>query len=168
MNKGIFAVRRLARRSGTAAVASIEFGLMLPPFATLFLGIADFSFAYHDQMQLSSAMAASAQYAFTQGQTETGSTLTSDVQNFAIAVSAVPLTTSTVTVSYNNGLSGACYCVSSSGTYTSTTCGATCGDGSTSGKFLSISANFTYSPMFTPDKVFFGNPISQSVTVRLQ
>jgi Flp pilus assembly protein TadG len=142
-----------------------------PLFVALLLGVSDLTMAFHRQLQLSSALAAGAQYAFVHGQTETGSTLTTDVTNFVNAIS--PFTLTTVTSNYNNGLSTtSCYCVSgTTPTYSDTmTCGATCtdGSGSTAGKFVSISGKFTYTPLFSLDSAFFANPFTQTVTVRLQ
>jgi len=160
----------LGGKSGEAGVAAMEFGLLLPVLVVIFLGIADFSVAYHDQLQLSSALASAADYAFTQGQTESGSTLTTDVTNFVNTVSSIPLSAASAT--YNNGGSAtSCYCVTGSPpTYTETTCGATCtdGSGSTAGKYVSISASFSFTPLFPLQTVLFGNSYSQSVTVRLQ
>ncbi len=161
--------RGFARRSGTAGVATLEFGLMLPAFIELFLGVVDFSNAYHQQLQLSSTLAASAEYAFTQGQTDSGSTLETEVTSFASTVTGVSLTT--ITASYNNGGSATnCYCVTASpATYTQATCGSTCsGNNGTAGKFITITGSITYTALFTPNRVFFGSPMSQSVTVRLQ
>ncbi len=157
--------------SGRAGVAALEFALLVPVLAALFLGVADFSTAYHYQMQLSSALAAGAQYAFTKGQGESGTALTTDVTNFITSVSAVHL--SSVTASYNNGQSAtSCYCVSGSpAVYTGPlTCGTACtdGSGSTAGKYVSISGGFSYTAMFSVDQVFFANPLVQTVTVRLQ
>ncbi len=170
--------RRLSRRrpgslggkTGNTGIAAMEFGLLVPVLVVIFLGIVDFSVAYHDQLQLSSALASAADYAFTQGQTESGATLTTDVTNFVRTVSPIPL--SAVSATYNNGGSAtSCYCVSGSpSTYTQTTCGAACtdGSGSTAGKYISISASFSFTPLFPLQTVVFGNSYSQSVTVRLQ
>jgi Flp pilus assembly protein TadG len=160
-----------ARRSGNAGAAAVELALLAPAFVSLLVGVADFSMAYHDQLQLSSALAAGAEYAFTKGQTESGSTLSTDVTNFVTSVSPISLTS--VTASYNNGLSASsCYCVhGSTPSYTlSAACGTTCldGSGSTSGKYISIFASFTYTAIFTADQVFFSGPFTQTVTARLQ
>ncbi len=164
----------MATRGGgrrNAGVAAVELALVTPVFTMLLIGVADFSMAYHRLMQLSSALAAGAQYAFTKGQTDSGSTLTTEVKTFVNAVTAVSL--SSVTATYNNGLSAtSCYCVSGSGpTYSAAmTCGAACtdGSGSTAGKFISISGSFSYTALFSLDQVFFTNAFQQTVTVRLQ
>jgi Flp pilus assembly protein TadG len=170
-----------ARRNRNAGVAAIEFALLMPVLVMLFLGVADFSMAYHDQLQMSSALSAGAEYAFTQGQTESGSTLDTDVQTFVNSIISTNLknATATVTVYYNgasaDGVSTNCYCVNGSPpTYTSqgTTCGSSCSDasGSTGGKYVSINGSLTYTPMFSINTVFFAgiNPIKQTITVRLQ
>jgi Flp pilus assembly protein TadG len=159
----------LARR--TEGAAAVEFALVGPFLVFFFVGLADLSFAYHDQLQLSAALAAGAQYAFTKGQTESSSALPGDVTSFVNSISAVTLTS--VSASYNNGLSGSsCYCVKGSpAVYTGPlTCGSACtdGSGSTAGKYLSISASYAYTPMFSLDQAFLNSSFTQSVTVRLQ
>ncbi len=158
----------LAGKSGRAGIAALEFGLIVPLLIVMILGIADFSMVYHGQLQLSSALASGAQYAFARGQTETGTTLTTDVTGFVGSVS--PIALSTVSATYNNGAdSTQCFCISGSpATYASATCGAACADGSTAGKYVSITGAFTYSPMFLPATIFLGGTYAQTVTVRLQ
>lgn len=157
-----------AKTPPNAGAAAVELALVLPFYVVLLLGIADFGLAYHNELQLSAALAAGAHYAFRQGQTESGSTLTDDVTTFVSAISPVRLTS--VMASYNNGLTVTnCYCVSGTApVYAATTCGATCADGSTSGRFIAITASFTYTAMAVANRVFFASPLSQSVTVRLQ
>jgi len=164
-------MRTLANKRRKAGVMAVEFALAAPVFTLLLVVVADLSMAYHRLMQLSSTLAAGAQYAFAQGQTESGSTLTTDVSAFVSAVT--PITLASVTVKYNNSLSAtSCYCVNGSPpTYSSAmTCGATCtdGSGSTAGKFVSIAGSFNYTAVFPGDQVFFSNPYTQTVTVRLQ
>jgi Flp pilus assembly protein TadG len=163
------AVRLWRLDLGRAGVSSIELALVAPVFLVFFTGIADLSMIFHKQLQLSSALTAGGEYGFTAGQTESGSTLTADVINFVKTLTGSTL--SSVTASYNNGLVAAdYYCVSGSpavytGPYSS---GTTCADGSTAGKFLSLTGTFTYTAMFKADKTFFANSFSQTVTVRLQ
>jgi Flp pilus assembly protein TadG len=154
---------------GRAGVASVELGMVAPTLITLCVAITDFSVVYHKQLQLSSALTAAAEYAFARGQSETGTTLASDVGSFIQAVSAVSL--SSVTTNFNGGLvATGYYCVSGSpaiysGPYTS---GAACADGSTAGQFISISASYSYTPMFAANKAFLPGSYTQSVVVRLQ
>lgn len=159
----------LGGTSGKSGVAALEFGLLLPVLAVLFVGIVDFSMVYHDELQLASTLAAGAQYAFAKGQTESGTALTTDVSGFVTGMSAIPLVS--VGATYNNGGdAGSCYCVGGAPAAYSgpVTCGGACPDGSTAGKYVTLSAGFDYTPMFAADQVFFSNPMMQSVTVRLQ
>jgi Flp pilus assembly protein TadG len=167
----MFGLAKFARKSWNAGVAAMEFALLAPFLFALFAGVADFSIAYHYQMQVASALAAGAQYAFSQGQNESGSTLTNDVTSFVNKIS--PVTLSSVTASYNNGLdASSCYCVSGSPpAYTGpATCGSACSDGSgsTAGKYVSITGSFSYTPLFVLDQAFFSGAFSQTVTARLQ
>ncbi len=159
-------LKALAKSSG---VASVELGVAAPVLITLCVGVCDFSLVYHRQLQLSAVLGAGAEYAFTQGQSESGTTLTSDVTSFVQAISSISL--SSVNASYNGGnAAGNYYCVSGSpavfsGPYSS---GASCTDGSTAGKFISISASYTYTPLFSADTAFLPTTFTQSVIVRLQ
>jgi Flp pilus assembly protein TadG len=154
---------------GRAAVASLELAMVAPVLLLFFAGIADLSMIFHRQLQLSSVLTAGGEYGFTQGQSESGTTLTTDVINFVQALSGSTL--SSVTASYNNGLVAAdYYCVSGSpatspGPYAA---GTACADGSTAGKFLSVTGGFTYKPIFSGDQVFAAKSFSQTVVVRLQ
>jgi Flp pilus assembly protein TadG len=176
-------LRSLAGRRATAGVAALEFALVMPVLVWLFIGVADFSMAYHDELQLSSALSSGAQYAFTTAQTttQTVSTLTSAVTTFVNDVIALNLknaSNTTVSVVFNNNLTASsstlaaagCYCVSGSpATYTAATCKSTCADGSTAGTWLSITGTTTYTPLFSADAIFFqANGLSQTVTVRLE
>lgn len=156
---------------GRSGVAAMELGLVAPVLILLLVAMADFSVVFHKEMQLSAALAAGAEYAFTAGQTESGTALTTDVSNFVNTISAVTL--SSVSSSYNGGLIAAdYYCVKGSppvysGPFLS---GYPCtdGSGSTAGRYISISGSFTYTPIFKTDSKFLPTTFSQSVLVRLQ
>jgi len=157
------------RQWGRSGVASLELGLVAPTLITICIGIADFGIVYHKQLQLSSALAAGALYAFNKGQSESGTTLSNDVASFVQSISAVSL--SSVTSSVNGGnVATSYYCVSGnpatySGPYSA---GASCADGSTAGQFISISATYSYSPIFRANKAFLPGSFTQSVITRLQ
>jgi len=152
-------------------VASLELALVTPVLIMFAVAMADCSVVYHKQLQLSAALQAGAEYAFTLGQSESGTTLTSAVTSFVQTISAVSL--SSVTATYNGGLVAAdYYCVTGSPPVFSGpfAAGAACtdGSGSTAGRYISITGNFTYTPMFKADDALFPHPISQTVMVRLQ
>jgi Flp pilus assembly protein TadG len=161
---GIF--NSTSRRDGVAAV---ELGIVAPMLITLCLGISDFSVVYHKQLQLSQALTAGGEYAFNKGQNESGSALTTDVASFVQTISGV--TPSSVQATINGGLVAAdFYCVSGSPpTYTGPyTAGAACTDGSTAGQFISITASYTYTPIFRANKAFLPSTFTQTILVRLQ
>ena len=162
----------LAGPRGRRGVAALELALILPVLVPLLLGVADFSMAYHRQLQLSATLAAGAEYAFSKGQNEVGTSLDNDVTTFVNAVT--PVTLKALSVTYNNGDSSTtnCYCVDgATPAYTGpVTCGAACSDGSgsTAGKYLAISGTVSYSPLFSVDSVIFPTSFTQNVMVRLQ
>ncbi len=154
-------------RSGTAA---LEMGIIAPLLVALSAGISDFSLVYHKQLQLSSALAAAGEYGFNKGQSETGTTLTTDISTFLTTIS--PFTFSaTPTVTYYGGTtSTSYYCVSTSGVFTTNyTKGEACTDGSggIAGQYVTISASFTYSPVFPVDKAWMPKTYTQKVIVPL-
>jgi Flp pilus assembly protein TadG len=57
---------------GNSASASVELAMVTPVFVLFSAAIADFSLAYHQQLQLASALSAGAEYAFTTGQSNRG------------------------------------------------------------------------------------------------
>jgi len=154
---------------GRTGSASVELALLAPMFLLFFTGITDLSMIFHKQLQLSAVLTAGGEYGFTAGQSETGTALATDVVNFVKTLSGNTLTT--VTATYNNGLVAAdYYCVSGSpaaysGPYAA---GTLCADGSTAGKFLSITGAFAYTAMFGADAAFASKTFSQTVVVRLQ
>jgi Flp pilus assembly protein TadG len=159
-----------ARRSRNAGVAATEFALVAPFFVAIIVAITDFTMVYHQQLQLGSVLAAAAEYGFSQGQTLSGSTLTTAITTFISAVT--PITLHTVSASYNNSDASGCYCVSGSpAAFTGPlTCGATCtdGSGSTAGQYIVISASFSYAALFPPDQAMFASSYSQTVLARLK
>jgi Flp pilus assembly protein TadG len=159
----------LGRRPPDAGVAAMELGMVAPVLVALCMGIWDFGRVYMAQLQLSTALASGTEFAFAQGQSASGTALTTAVQSFVQTVSPVSL--STIAVSYNNGLGASnYYCVSGApATYTLATSSTTaCADGSMPGKFVSISGSFTFSPLFAPDQFLLPSTVTQSVVVRVQ
>jgi Flp pilus assembly protein TadG len=161
---GIFNSR--SRRDGIAAV---ELGLAAPILISLCIGISDFSVVYHKQLQLSSALTAAGEYAFNKGQSESGTTLTSDVTSFLQNASWVTLSAVQVTIN-GGGVASDDYCASGSpavfsGPYSP---GFVCPDGSTAGQFISLSASYTYTPTFRANTAFLPHSFTQTLLVRLQ
>lgn len=152
---------RLAKfASDQQGVALLEFSLLAPILALLCVGAIDFGLAFASQMQLAAAVEEGAQYAFVTGPTVQPATVQSIVQT------ASPLSAVTAAVTYNQT---ACYCPAGAPpVLAAQTCGQPCADGSMPGKFLSISADYTYSPIF-PAYGLIANPkMTQAATVRVQ
>ncbi len=162
-------IRPRATPFGSSAVAAVEMALIAPVLIALSAGISDCSLAFHEKLQLSSVLTASAEYAFNKGQSETGSTLTADVTSFINKTSPIALSPLTVTM-YGGTTSTSYYCVSTTGVFTSSyTKGAACTDGSgaVAGQFIAISGSFAYKAAFPVDKGFMPTSFTQSVIVRL-
>ena len=168
-----FALSRLILRRSDGA-AALEFAILAPVFAVTLIAIVDFAFAFYSKLQLASAVAAGAQYAYVNGQSLTSSTASAFITNVQTVVGgASALTISSPTVYYNNVASGAnannCYCISNTGTWTTGTCGAACSvNGPTAGKYVSISANYTYTPIFPTDRYISSGTITEAALIRVQ
>jgi Flp pilus assembly protein TadG len=153
-------------RSGTAA---IELGIIAPVLVALSAGISDFSLVYHKELQLSSTLSSAGEYAFNKGQSETGSTLTTDVTTFVTTITPTPLSALTITY-YGGTTATSYYCVSTTGALTANyTKGEACtdGSGSVAGQFITISGSFAYSAVFPVDSAWLPKTYTQAVIVRL-
>ncbi|HMA48335.1 MAG TPA: TadE/TadG family type IV pilus assembly protein [Magnetospirillaceae bacterium] len=140
-------------------VAFVEFALLAPVFALLTVAAIDFGLAFAAKLNLAAAVAEGAQYAFLNG----GNVQAARVQT--VVQSAIALSPVSATVTYD----GACYCVTGSPPARSAqTCGVPCPNGAPPGKYLDISASYTYQPIF-PSYALVSNPhLTETVTVRVQ
>lgn len=165
-----------ARKHARSGTAAMELALVMPVLVPMILGITDLSFAYEDQLQLTAVINAGAQYAFKQGQNatmESGTLVTNVTALVTGAMANASLPGAQVTVTLNDGLdattmkmgSPTCYCLNVWAA--SATCGSICADNSTAGVWLTITASFTYTPILSFAAMVIPNPLSQSVTVRL-
>ncbi len=151
-------------RRNRRAVAALEFGLALPFLIFVFAGVIDFGFAQWNRSAMSTAVADGAYYAFRTGPGVTAANVKTMVQN------ASPI--SSVTVPTINA--PACYCISGAAapaTMSSATCGNTCPDGTTAGKYIIITADYTLTSFFPANSwinFLHGGAIQDSATVRLQ
>lgn len=153
-------IRRTGLACDESGVALIEFALLAPILALLCVGIIDLGLAFASQLQLAAAVGEGAQYAFLTG----GGVQAAAVQTVVQKATALAGVTATVNYSPNS-----CYCPTGTPpALSSQTCGAPCADGTLPGKYLSISAAYTYSPIF-PGYTLIANPgLVESVTVRVQ
>ncbi len=159
-------------RRDARGVAAVEFALFVPLLGLVVTCLSDASIAYHAKMQVSEAVDAGVQYALLNGQSISGSPTAFD-QNLQTFVAQIGnLQASAVQIAYNNNLSATqCYCVTgATATFSGPfTCGSTCsGSSMTAGKFVSITATYTYHPIFAADRFFTGGPLTETSLVRLQ
>jgi Flp pilus assembly protein TadG len=172
MRLTIEALRRRWSRPHNRAVAAVEFGLLAPTFVMVFAGTVTVGDAISVQLRLDGAVAAGINYAIVNenlAESTDGQTLASAIANL-VSTSAGG-TAANVTVVVNNGptatiTSGTLtttgtatnadlfYCLTGSpsgwtwGTGVSTIGGA-CTGGGTYGKFVTITASYSFTPFFT-------------------
>ena len=184
----IHAARRWRRdRSGAAAV---EFSLLLPAFCVILVGSADLGAVLYTKFKLNSAVSAAANYAIVKAENVNGTSGQSLANSLAAILSGANTSaTTTGTIVVNNGPSAtvmasgttssgtaananSCYCPTLSGGTLSwggaQTCGATCAGGAIAGKYVSVTAQQTYTPHFSNYGVVQNNSISARAVVQVQ
>ena len=150
-------------------VAVLEFALVVPVLLTIFAGLSDFLLAFSDRIQLASAVAGGASYAFNQGQNVSGT---------AQAVSATDVKTKILSsinlpnVSVNvTGPSLDCISNSSSvppvATLTAATAGTACPNGRSPATYVVIRASYTYNPMMPFYSTLSSTALTENAVVRL-
>ena len=160
-------------RRGREAASALELAILAPVFIMLLIGIVDFSFAFYSRLQLAAAIATGLEYAYTDGQNLTSSTVAAYLGDVGGVVrNSSSLTLNTATVLFNNASDnsnfGSCYCISNAGTWTKTNCGTSCStNGPTAGKFVTITATYVYQPIFASPFLGAGT-LSDSALARIQ
>ncbi len=167
-------IRRLGR--DTRGVATIEFAAWSAVFFMGMLIALDFGMWRTYQLRLSSAVEQGSMMAFKNRATLNGAD-TDAIKAYIIAAAHVPTGDVTVQATCANGTaSGACVatgrqcaCISgSTPTYVAAACGAACGDSTTAGYYLTISATVPYTPVVVANAALTGKTMADKVTVRLQ
>jgi len=171
-------------------VAAIEFALVTPLFCLLLAGVVDLGGALYTKFKLDSAVTAGANFAQINAAnvgSANGQTLANNIAaivessegsswaNDTVVVNDGPTTTISSGTSTTSGTASnadACYCptgTASSATWgSSTTCGSACAGGGYAGKFVVITANQTYTPIFTNYGIVHDNTIATSAMVQVQ
>ncbi len=151
-------------------IAALEFALLTPLFLIILAGVVDLGGVVSTRFRLDTAVAAASNYVLvnsTQVTSTAGATLasnlalivttseTSTAANATVVVNNGPTVTSsggTNTPSGTAGNADLCYCPTGSPTSltwgTSVTCGSACTGGGLAGKFVLVTATYTYSPVF--------------------
>jgi Flp pilus assembly protein TadG len=170
-------------------VAAVEFAILVPIFALIFAGVADFGGVLYTQFRLSAAVSAGANYAMVNAanvSSTSGATLASNIaqvvesnagSNWAnddIVVNNGPsnsMTSGSPTTGGTASNADSCYCPTISGTFTwgsAQTCGVACSGGGIAGKFVTITATHTYTPIFSTYGIVTNGTITASSAVETQ
>jgi Flp pilus assembly protein TadG len=183
--------RTLRLGEDSAGVAAVEFALILPVFGVLLAGVVDLGNVLYTRFRLDSAVSAAADYvevnaasvSSTGGATLAGNaaTIVQSSQGSSWANASVTINNGPVaTINNGNTTAGgtaanadSCYCPTYSGGTTSwggaVACGSACPSGSmTAGKFVTITASRTYTPLFSTYGIVQNGTISSSATVETQ
>jgi Flp pilus assembly protein TadG len=172
-----------------SAIAAIEFAFMMPVFLILFVGIVDIGMMLVQDYRLDQAVAAGEEYAAINGPTinQTGdpglaSSIASAVENangtgwandVVVVNNGETATVTSGSLSTSGTANGTlCYCPSGSPPNwswgSSTTCGATCAGGGTAGKFVTITATASYTPLLGLYNFIHNGTLRQSAVVETQ
>jgi Flp pilus assembly protein TadG len=175
-------------RQGTAAV---ELALVAPMLLTLVAGIIDFARVYHDEIELSSAVAAAAQYALNNASSINSTSVTSLAATLSgIVANSNGSAWAGATVTVNDGATSAvtggttsssgtpanansCWCPTVAPAATSpfgtvATCGSTCTGGTLAGKFVTITGTRIFSAIFGNYGLISNKTLHQSTIVQTQ
>jgi Flp pilus assembly protein TadG len=186
-------LRRLKELTPTrhnAGIAAMEFAMVTPIFAIILAGVADLGGLVTTRFRLDTAVAAASNYVLVHG------TQVSSTNGAALATSASTIvttsdtaTTANGTVVINNGptvtvASGTstssgtasnadlCYCPTGSPSSltwgAAVACGSTCTGGGLAGKFVLITANYTYTAIFTNYSFINGGVVNSGALVQVQ
>jgi Flp pilus assembly protein TadG len=173
-------------------IASVEFAMLAPMFCLLLAGVVDLGGALFTKFKLDAAVTAGANFAqvnATNVSSANGQTLASNIAtvvetsqgaawaNDAVVVNDGPSTTVTSGSASNSGTASnadLCYCPSGTpGSFTwgsSTSCGTACPGSNTgfAGKFVTITASETYTPIFSSYGIVQNDTINASAAVQVQ
>ncbi|MGE0668961.1 MAG: TadE/TadG family type IV pilus assembly protein [Sphingomonadales bacterium] len=160
--------RRLvhAFRRDRRGVAAIEFAFVVPILALIMVAMIDFGLVLYVRFTLNENVSASANYAIVGASSVTSTGGAALATNLVAIIPTAVNVTATVnngpTVTRTNGTSSSsgtasnadsCYCPTVSGSTvtwgSAVTCKSACGSGGLAGKFVSINASTSHTPLFS-------------------
>ena len=183
------APRWLAALANNKGIAAVEFALLMPVFGLILAGIADVGGVLLTRFRLDAAVSAGANYAMVNAasvSSTSGATLASSISTVvannagstwgddAIVVNNGPSQTITGGASTSGGSAAnadSCYCPTISPSFAwgaAVTCASACSGGGIAGKFVTITATRTYTPMFSGYGLVTNNTISVTTSVQTQ
>ena len=176
--------RRVRTAAGSnAGIAAVEFAFLAPVFLVLLMGSVDIGQLLYNYYQLDQAVAAGAQYAALNATNVTstnGAALANSIATVVASANGSGWANDTVVVnngpwvSYTSGRStsggtaanaDSCYCPTGSPLSwgSSMSCGAACTGSGQSGKFVTVTASYNYSPIFA---LIGSSSLTQSAVVQ--
>jgi Flp pilus assembly protein TadG len=180
-------LRRHRRFSlGVAGVAAMELAMIAPAFSTLLIMFVDVGKAYHQQVQIDSAVSNGAEFAYLGAQNGTAvATIMSELPTEVVAASSSLLSASNVSIYINNNQVTAsttssqmstwwgqkCCLSGGAGSAVSWSCSSTttsCADTSNPGVYVTVSASLPFTPYFPLDAKMTGKTLVSSITARVQ
>ena len=188
-----FPHRKVAFFGANAGIAAIEFAFVVPIFLVLLMGAVDMGQMLYAYYKLDQAVAAGSQYAILNSSSVSstgGAALASNIAtivesangsawaNDSIVVNNGPSATATngtITTGGTAGNADSCYCPSGSPPSWSwgnaKSCNASCAGGGgsgISGKFVTITASYAYTPIIKIYSFLNNSTLSQSAMVQTQ
>ncbi len=140
----------LKDRRGASAV---EFALLLPPLVALFIGVVDYGALTYQQMEVSAAAHAGADYAYHNG-----------FNASAIGTAVTSATSLTVSASPAPAQETACV---TNGAIVATN-GSSCPSGGSPGTYVTVNAQATFTPIVAWASFAFPSTISAQAMVRIR
>ncbi|WP_420963562.1 TadE/TadG family type IV pilus assembly protein [Brucella sp. IR073] len=180
-------VRRFLVREKDGASA-VEFAVIAPVFVLILAGSLDLGMVIYARFKLDSAVSSGASYALTNASMVT-STQGNDLANKIAALIAARASNATASVTVNNGpnanfengiikasrqsqAADRCYCPTGNAQSlvwgAEKQCGAVCPDGARAGKFVAISVEQPYQPIFSGYGFIDDDTISSATVVRTE
>ncbi len=153
------AVAPMVKNAGTYArlvsaecgAAAIEFGLIASFLSLLLIAVTDLGMGFWQKTQVGNAARAGAQYAIAKG------------WNQSAITTAVTSATGLSTIQASPTPTQSCGCPNVSSGITAATCGTSCTGGGTAGTYVTVSAQASYSTLFTYPG--FSNPRNSTASV---
>jgi Flp pilus assembly protein TadG len=148
-------------RSG---VAAMELAIVGPVLVTLMIGGVDFGAAMLSKAQIIQALSGAAG----QNSSVTQATIVTNTESIAGAVSSPFLVKKSTNAVVNNGAASGSVCCPGSSWSCSTASGFTCSDGSSPGTYITITATYTFTPLFSGDTRLVGKTLTGTITAPLK
>lgn len=154
----------------TMGNAGIEFALVAPIFVLILVASVDLGMVIFSRFQLEAAVSASASYAIAHADQVDGSNGDELAKNMALMIASNYRGDANAFIKINNGpqasyngskikiggvssRANACYCPKGAASTiewgSQQTCGSTCPDGGRAGRYVSVSAQQAYAPLFS-------------------